>query len=121
MTAKKYAQAAIDRITEIDNKRIMERECFEETEQHILHLNMRPSERKSTATKLLKVEKFSKKLIDCLVESVEVYCGGNINTARKFSNLYSLINNKDGQAAKKDFDTESCLVLLLFSQYLGIV
>ena len=36
---------------------------------------MRPSESKSTATKLLKVEKFSKKLIDCLVESVNPTSG----------------------------------------------
>lgn len=163
-TAKKYAQAVIEHITEIDKKRKVEQNCFKETEQQILNLkkmeakllsknnelfemlmdekiddadyreqtglnaeklrecrlrmdeliarseSMKPSESRSEETKLLtkllEVETPSKELIDCLVESVEVYCGGKINISWKFSNFCDIMDEKDGQDLKKNFDTE---------------
>lgn len=163
-TAKKYAQAAIERMTEIDKKRKVEQDCFEEVEQRILNLkkmeakvfsknnelfemlmdekiddadyreqtglnaeklreyrmeldellakaeSVKPSESRSEETKLLtkllEVETLSKELIDCLVESVEVYCGGKINISWKFSNFCDIMDNEDGQDIKKNCDTE---------------
>ena len=163
-TAKKYAQAAIERITETDKKRKVEQGCFEETERQILNLkkmeakllaknnelfemlmdkkiddanyreqtglnaeklreyrteldellakaeSVKPSENRSEETKLLtkllEVETLNKELIDCLVNSVEVYCGGKINISWKFSNFCDIMNKEDGQDLKKNFDTE---------------
>lgn len=163
-TAKKYAQAAIERITETDKKRKVEQGCFEETERQILNLkkmeakllaknnelfemlmdkkiddvnyreqtglnaeklreyrteldellakaeSVKPSENRSEETKLLtkllEVETLNKELIDCLVNSIEVYCGGKINISWKFSNFCDIMNKEDGQDLKKNFDTE---------------
>lgn len=163
-TAKKYAQAVIEHITEIDKKHKAEQCCFEETEQRIFHLkkmeakllaknnelfemlmdekiddanyrkqtglnaeklreyrmeldellakaeSVKPSESRSEETKLLtkllEVETLSKELIDCLVKSVEVYCGGKINISWKFSNFCDIMNDEDEQDIKKSFDTE---------------
>ena len=85
-------------------------ESFTKTvSQFDYNIYLRPeneSEETKLLTKLIEVETPGKELIDCLVESVDVYCGGKINISWKFSNFCDIMDNNDGQDGKKNFDTE---------------
>ncbi len=164
VTAKKYAQIVIDRMTEIDKKHKEEQGVVTELEKKLLNakktearLRARnnelfealmdgeiedidyqkktnanaekiqnciqtvaelqskieavvPTVDTSTDKKLLKrlmeVERLDKALADCLIDAVEVYCGGKINIIWKFSYFCDIIDSADSQTVNVDFQSE---------------
>ncbi len=61
---------------------------------------------KKLLKRLMEVERLDKALADCLIDAVEVYCGGKINIIWKFSYFCDIIDSADSQTVNVDFQSE---------------